>query len=286
LERLSVRQRPVLDDEKGDRMKIVRFAKNRAMKYGVLNEDEIVAVSGSPFPHPGRPGDSPRLTNETHNPKNVVFLAPCLPSKIVAVGLNYRKHAEERNVPIPDHPLIFLKPSTSVIGTEGKIIYPGASKRVDYEGELAVVIGRKAKAVDRTRAKEYIWGYTCLNDVSARQEMADDAGQVTRSKSYDTFAPIGPWIETDISPDDLRIETYLNGKAVQSARTNDLIFPVDVLVSFISGVMTLLPGDVISTGTPSGTGTPEGAGAMKAGDIVEVRIEGIGTLRNYVVEQK
>lgn len=268
-------------------MKIVRFAKNRAIKYGVLNnEDEIVAVSGSPFPHPRRPGDSPRLTNETHNPRNVVFLAPCLPSKIVAVGLNYRKHAEERNAPIPDHPLIFLKPSTSVIGTEGKIIYPRASKRVDYEGELAVVIGRKAKAVDRTTAKEYILGYTCLNDVSARQEMADDAGQVTRSKSYDTFSPIGPWIETDVSPDDLKIETYLNGKVVQSARTNDLIFPVDLLVSFISGVMTLLPGDVISTGTPSGTGIPEGPGAMKPGDVVEVRIEGVGTLRNYIVEQR
>ena len=157
---------------------------------------------------------------------------------------------------------------------------------MDYEGELAVVIGRKAKAINRAGAKEYIWGYTCLNDVSARQEMADDAGQVSRSKSYDTFAPMGPWIDTDVSPGNLKIETYLNGEVVQSARTNDLIFPVDLLVSFISSVMTLLPGDVISTGTPSGTGTPEGPGAMKPGDVVEVRIEGIGTLRNYIVEEK
>ena len=267
-------------------MKIVRFASNRAIKYGVLKVDEITAMEGSPFTYLRRPGGFPPLTDKIYSLKDVRLLAPCLPSKIVAVGLNYRKHAQERNVPIPDHPLIFLKPSTSVIGTEGKIVYPRASKRVDYEGELAAVIGRKAKAIDRAGAKEYILGYTCLNDVSARQEMADDAGQVSRSKSYDTFAPMGPWIDTDISPGNLKIETYLNGEVVQSARTNDLIFPVDLLVSFISGVMTLLPGDVISTGTPSGTGTPEGPGAMKPGDVVEVRIEGIGTLRNYIVEEK
>ncbi|MCK4579806.1 MAG: fumarylacetoacetate hydrolase family protein [Dehalococcoidia bacterium] len=267
-------------------MKIVRFASNRAIKYGVLKGDEITAMEGSPFTYLRRPGGFPPLTDKIYSLKDVRLLAPCLPSKIVAVGLNYRKHAQERNVPIPDHPLIFLKPSTSVIGTEGKIVYPRASTRVDYEGELAVVIGRKAKAIDRAGAKEYILGYACLNDVSARQEMADDAGQVSRSKSYDTFAPRGPWIDTDVSPDNLKIETYLNGEVVQSARTNDLIFPVDLLVSFISSVMTLLPGDVISTGTPSGTGTPEGPGAMKPGDVVEVRIEGIGTLRNYIVEEK
>ncbi len=267
-------------------MKIVRFASNRAIKYGVLKGDQISAMEGSPFTYLRKQGGFPRLTDKTYRLKDVRLLAPCLPSKIVAVGLNYRKHAQERKVPIPDHPLIFLKPSTSVIGTEGKIVYPRVSKRVDYEGELAVVIGRKAKAIDRAGAKEYILGYTCLNDVSARQEMADDGGQVSRSKSYDTFAPMGPWIDTDVSPDNLKIETYLNGKVVQSARTNDLIFPVDLLLSFISGAMTLLPGDVISTGTPSGTGTPEGPGAMKPGDIVEVRIEGIGTLRNYIVEEK
>jgi 2-keto-4-pentenoate hydratase/2-oxohepta-3-ene-1,7-dioic acid hydratase in catechol pathway len=197
----------------------------------------------------------------------------------VAVGLNYRSHAEEFKLQIPSVPLIFLKPSTAVIGPEDKIVYPTVSKRVDYEGELAVVIGRKAKAVDRAMAKEFILGYTCLNDVSARYEQRDD-GQWTRAKGYDTFAPIGPYIETEVSPDDLKIETYLNGDLRQSTRTSDLIFPVDMLLSFISNIMTLLPGDVIATGTPSGIGP------MKPGDVVEVTIENIGTLRNYVGEQK
>ena len=150
---------------------------------------------------------------------------------------------------------------------------------MDYEGELAVVIGRKARAVDRSIAKDYILGYTCLNDVSARYEQRDD-GQWTRAKSYDTFAPIGPYIVNDISPHDLKLETYLNGELRQSTRTSDLIFPVDMLVSFISNIMTLLPGDVIATGTPSGIGP------MKPGDVIEVKIENIGTLRNYVVEQR
>lgn len=267
-------------------MKIVRFRVNRAIKYGVLEDEKIREMLGTPYGYFRRPVRPFRLTETTYELKEVRLLAPCLPSKIVAVGLNYRSHAMERNLPIPDHPLIFLKPSTTVIGPEDDIVYPKVSKRVDYEGELAVVIGRKAKAVDKARAKEYILGYTCCNDISARQEMQDDRGLATRSKSYDTFAPIGPCIETDISPDDLKLELYQNGELRQSARTNDLIFPVDALVSFISNAMTLLPGDVISTGTPSGTGSPSGPGPMQPGDTVELRIEGIGTLRNYVVAQE
>jgi 2-keto-4-pentenoate hydratase/2-oxohepta-3-ene-1,7-dioic acid hydratase in catechol pathway len=173
-------------------------------------------------------------------------------------------------------PLIFLKPSTAVIGPDDEIILPKLSKRVDYEGELGVVIGRKAKDVPQDRAKDYVLGYTCVNDVSERYAQKED-GQWTRAKGYDTFAPIGPWVETDVVPDDLRVETYLNGELRQSARTGDLIFSVAELISFISGVMTLLPGDIIATGTPSGIGR------MNPGDIVEVRIEGIGTLRNFVV---
>ncbi len=260
-------------------MKILRFAINRAIKYGVLEDDRIRVMLGTPYSHFRRSGSSFRLTGSTCKLEEVRILAPCLPSKIVALGLNYRSHAEETKLPIPSVPLIFLKPSTAVIGPEDKIVYPKVSKRVDYEGELAVIIGRKARAVDRARAEEYILGYTCLNDVSARYEQRDD-GQWTRAKSYDTFAPIGPYIETVISPDDLKLETYLNGELRQSARTSDLIFPVDTLVSFISNIMTLLPGDVIATGTPSGIGP------MKPGDTIEVRIENIGTLRNYVVEQK
>ncbi len=259
-------------------MKILRFAINRTIKYGVLEDDRIRVMLNTPYSYFRKSSSSLRLAESAYKLDEVRLLAPCLPSKIVALGLNYRSHAEETKLQIPSVPLIFLKPSTAVIGPEDNIVYPEVSKRVDYEGELAVVIGRKAKAVDKAKTKEYILGYTCLNDVSARYEQRDD-GQWTRAKSYDTFAPIGPYIETDISPDDLKLETYLNGELRQSTRTSDLIFPVDVLVSFISNIMTLLPGDVIATGTPSGIGP------MKPGDVVEVRIEGIGTLRNYVVAQ-
>ena len=260
-------------------MKILRFAINRTIKYGVLEDDSISVIRGTPYNHPSRPYISLALTGDRYKLSEVRLLAPCHPSKIVAVGLNYRKHAEEFKLPIPPVPLIFLKPSTAAIGPEDKIIHPESSRRVDYEGELAVVIRRKASAVSRAKAGEYILGYTCLNDVSARQEQKDDV-QWTRAKSYDTFAPIGPYIETDISPDDLKLETYLNGELRQSARTRDLIFPVDFLVSFISSIMTLLPGDVIATGTPSGVGQ------VKPGDVVEIKIEGIGILKNQVAAKK
>jgi len=176
-------------------------------------------------------------------------------------------------------PLIFLKPSTAVIGPDDKIILPRTSRRVDYEGELAAVIGREAKDVPQNQAKDYVLGYTCFDDVSERYFQKED-GQWTRAKSFDTFAPMGPWIETEIDPNDLKLETYLNGELRQSARTSDLIFGIAELVSFISSVMTLLPGDVIASGTTSGIGR------MNPGDIVEVRIEKIGNLRNFVVAQK
>jgi 2-keto-4-pentenoate hydratase/2-oxohepta-3-ene-1,7-dioic acid hydratase in catechol pathway len=197
----------------------------------------------------------------------------------VCLGLNYRKHAEETGLPIPSLPLIFLKPPSAVIGPDDNIVLPRDYKRVDYEGELGIVIGRRAKDVAKSEAKDYVLGYTCFNDVSERHAQSSD-GQWARAKGFDTFAPIGPWVETEVSPDDLKLETYLNGEIRQSARTSDLIFGVAELVSFISGVMTLLPGDVIATGTPSGIGP------MKPGDVVEVSIERIGTLRNYVVAQK
>jgi len=182
-------------------------------------------------------------------------------------------------MPIPSVPLIFLKPSTAVIGHNDKIVLPSFSRRVDYEGELGVVIGRRAKDVLQDKVRDYILGYTCINDVSERHIQKED-GQWTRAKSFDTFAPVGPWIETEIEPDDLKPETYLNGELRQSACTSDLIFGVDDLVSFISSVMTLLPGDIISTGTPSGIGR------INPGDVVEVRIDKIGNLRNFVVSQK
>jgi len=174
--------------------------------------------------------------------------------------------------------LIFLKPSTAIIGPGETIVLPRFSRRVDYEGELGVVIGRQAKDVPEDEAGEYILGYTCFNDVTERTIQGED-GQWTRAKSYDTFAPIGPWIETDLDPSDLSIETRLNGELRQSARTSDLIFGVFQLVSFISEVMTLLPGDVIATGTPSGIGP------VSDRDVVEVSIDNIGTLTNSVASR-
>ncbi len=210
--------------------------------------------------------------------KDVKFLSPTRPTKIVAVGLNYRAHAEEMGKPIPEEPLIFLKPSTAVISNKMKIVLPKMSDRVDYEGELAVVIGRKCRKVSPEEAKEYILGYSCFNDVTARDLQKKDV-QYTRAKSFDTFGPYGPWINTDIDPIGLRIETRVNGEVRQRGNTEDMIFSPFELVSFVSQIMTLLPGDVISTGTPPGVGP------LNPDDRVEVEIEGIGTLINYVVPE-
>jgi len=229
----------------------------------------------SPFAGFIGPGRLFPLDGSSYTLDGVKLLVPCLPSRVVGVGLNYHSHSVEFKSPPSSEPLIFLKPSTAVIGPGENIIYPPGATRVDYEGELGVVIGRRAKQVSRERAKDYVLGYVCVNDVTERDIQKRD-GQWTRAKGFDTFAPLGPWIETDADPDNLKIETRLNGKLCQSARTNELIFGVSRLVEFISGVMTLLPGDVIATGTPAGIGP------MKPGDVVEVTIEMIGALRNYV----
>ncbi len=260
-------------------MRIVRFEAEGGSGYGVLEENAIRGLRGSPFTDSGVGGGSLGFDGKTYDAGKVKLLAPCNPSKLVCLGVNYRSHAEETGLPLPGLPLIFLKPSTAVIGPEENIVLPQLPKRrVDYEAELGVVIGRRAKDVAKEKVDEYVLGYTCVNDVSERYAQRDD-GQWTRAKSFDTFAPIGPWIETDIRRDDLKIESYLNGEVRQSGRTSDLIFSVAELVSFISGIMTLLPGDVIATGTPSGIGR------MNPGDVIEIRIEGIGTLRNFVVDR-
>jgi 2-keto-4-pentenoate hydratase/2-oxohepta-3-ene-1,7-dioic acid hydratase in catechol pathway len=250
-------------------MKIVRFNVRGKAGYGILDGDTVSVITGSPY---GRI----RMTDRTYNLNEVKLLAPCKPSKIVALGVNYRSHGEEMSHRIPTEPLIFIKPATSVIGPEDNIVYPESSERVDYEGELGVVIKKKTYKVSIKDAARYILGYTCLNDVTARDIQARDK-QWTRSKGFDTFCPIGPGIETELDPGNLRLETRLNGEIRQQTTTGDLIFPVYELVSFISNVMTLLPGDVIATGTTSGIGP------MQPGDTVAVTIEGIGTLRNYVV---
>uniref|UniRef100_A0A7C3ZQ89 FAA hydrolase family protein n=1 Tax=Archaeoglobus fulgidus TaxID=2234 RepID=A0A7C3ZQ89_ARCFL len=207
----------------------------------------------------------------------VKFLPPVTPSKIIAVGLNYIDHAEELKMPVPDEPILFMKPSTAVIGHEDCIILPHISQRVDYEGELAVVIAKDCRNVPETRAGDYILGYTCFNDVTARDLQAKD-GQWTRAKSFDTFAPLGPYIVSIDDPSKLGIQTRVNGRVVQKSNTSNLIFDVFQLVSFVSSVMTLKAGDVIATGTPAGVGM------LKNGDVVEVEIEKIGVLRNHAVK--
>ena len=259
-------------------MRIVRFATSGQVRYDLLDHTTVLGLQCSPFERPGVSDRPPLLDEMAYKLSDVRLLCPCTPSKVVCLGLNYRSHAREISMPVPDAPIIFLKPSTAVIGPDEPIVLPHMSRRVDYEGELGVVIGKQAKDVAREEAGRYILGYTCFNDVTERMVQRED-GQWTRAKSYDTFAPLGPWIETDLDPGDVGIETYLNGVLKQSGRTSDLVFGVDYLLSFISKVMTLLPGDVIATGTPSGIGP------MNAGDAVEVRITPIGTLKNRVVPQ-
>lgn len=257
-------------------MRIVRFVSQGKVKYGLLRDNFVQGLRDNPFNH-FMYSQSPFVPDgSTYKLEEVKLCAPCLPSKIVGVGLNYRSHAEEGKGTLPSVPMIFLKPSTAAIGPDDQIVLKHASNRVDYEGELGVVIGKEAKDVPEGKAMEYVMGYTCINDVSDRDAHRED-NQPTRGKGYDTFAPFGPWIETEIDPDDLKIETYLNGELRQSARTSELIFKIPKLISFISEVMTLLPEDIIATGTPSG------GGQMKPGDVVEVRIEKIGRLRNLVV---
>ena len=209
----------------------------------------------------------------------VTLLAPCEPTKIVALGLAELPGPHPGvGHPPPEEPLIFMKPSTTVIGPDEDIRYPAMSRRVDYEAELAVVIGRTCRHVKEEDFRDYVLGYTAINDVTARDLQKKD-GQFTRSKSFDTFVPSGPWIETAIpDPDNIRtVEAYLNGERRQHGHTGNMVFGVAAQVSFISRIMTLLPGDVIATGTPAGIGP------MAPGDVVEIRVEGVGTLRNRVV---
>jgi len=254
-------------------MKIYRYKYKNKIEWGVLREETLFPIKSSPF-------KQFKIKGEGVSVSRVSLLAPAEPTKIVAVGANYRNHAQEMGRPLPEEPLLFLKPPSAVIGPNDIIVYPRMAKRVDYEGELAVVIKKKAQNLgDKERVEDYILGYTCLNDVTARDLQQKD-GQFTRSKSFDTFAPFGPCIATDIDPSRLRLKTFLNGKLRQSSSTKNLIFPVSFLVRFISRIMTLNPGDIISTGTPAGIGP------MSPGDRVDVQIEGIGTLSNTVMKIK
>ncbi len=253
-------------------MKFIRFSSENYSKSGILkNESDVVEVRGDMY------GEYEE-TNNIYKLDEIKILPPSSPSKIICVGLNYRDHAEEMNRQLPEAPMLFMKPNTAVIAHNEEIVYPShMSKRVDYEGELAIVIGREARMVEEQDAENYIFGYTCINDITARDLQKIDI-QFTRGKGFDTFAPFGPFIETEISPDNLGIKTLLNNEVKQNSNTGNLIFKVKTLVSFISKIMTLLPGDIIATGTPAGIGP------VKPGDRLEVRIEGIGSLVNYVAE--
>lgn len=250
-------------------MRFVRFAIGSTIGYGLLESDgKIRAITTTPF----LPWEA---TGELFEADHVRILAPVLPSKIVAVGLNYGSHAEETGMPLPTEPMLFMKPTTAVIGPDEAIKLPPQSRRVDYEAELAVVMGKAARNVEEARAADVILGYTCANDVTARDLQAKDV-QFTRAKGFDTFCPLGPHVETDVDPSGLDIVCRVNGEVKQKGNTSDLVFGPSALVAFISSVMTLLPGDVILTGTPAGIGP------LAGGDVVEVELSRIGVLRNTV----
>ncbi len=252
-------------------MKIVRYrtTSSTTPHYGILRDGYIRDIVADPFE------GMIVGTSETHPLEEIRLLAPCTPTKIVALGLNYRDHAKELGMSLPDEPLIFLKPPSAVIGPQDAIRIPDMSHQVEHEAELAVVIGKRTRDIAPEKAAESILGYTCLNDVTARDLQKKDV-QFTRSKGFDTFCPFGPWIETEIDPSDMGITCVVNGVTRQDSRTSLLIHPVREIVSFISRIMTLEPGDIIATGTP------RGVGPLAPGDTVTVAIEGIGELTNTV----
>ena len=251
-------------------MRWVRFELEGTCRYGRIEDDHIVELSGS-FLEEAAPTERKLPLSEAR------LLSPVLPGKVVCVGKNYAGHIREMGGEQPEEPCLFIKPTSSVIGPNDEIRYPAMSSRVDYEAELAAVIGRRLRHATPGEAADAVFGFTCMNDVTARDLQKRD-GQWTRAKGFDTFCPIGPWIEDEVDPSDLEISALLNGELKQQSRTSLLIHKTFDLLSFISRVMTLLPGDVVATGTP------EGIGPMRPGDTIEVRIEGIGTLRNKVVK--
>lgn len=238
--------------------------------WAIVDGDAIRQIDGTPF-------GVYTLTGRVIPLPRAKLLAPVEPSKVIAVGLNYLDHARELKMAVPKEPILFMKPATAAVGPGDAILYPEMSKRVDYEAELVIVIKEQAKYVPQNEAGRYIVGYTCGNDVTAR-DLQNRDGQWTRCKGFDTFCPLGPWIETELDPSDVKVEAVLNGEVRQSSSTTNLIFDTNFLVSFVSRVMTLLPGDVIMTGTPFGVGP------MEPGDEIEVRVEGIGSLINKVVK--
>jgi 2-keto-4-pentenoate hydratase/2-oxohepta-3-ene-1,7-dioic acid hydratase in catechol pathway len=252
-------------------VRLVRFRSGDRIATGSLADGFVRPLRGTFF-------EDPVPTGEEIPVDQVRFLAPVIPSKVVCIGKNYPEHAEEMGGQVPEEPIIFLKPSTAVIGPGDASPRPAWTERVVHAGELGIVIGRLAREVRIEQAAQVILGYTCGNDVTARDLQAKD-GQWTRAKGFDGFCPLGPWVQTELNPADVAVECRVNGETRQSARTSQLAFGPGELIEFISRVMTLLPGDVILTGTPAGVGP------LQVGDRVEVEVEGIGVLENEVVER-
>ncbi len=252
-------------------IKFVKYkTQDNSEHFGLLNnESNFIEIEGDIF-------TSYKITNKIIKPDKVKILPPVIPSKIIAAGLNYKDHAKELKMEIPDEPIIFIKTPNTIIGHMDKIIYPEMSNQVDYEAELAIIIKNNIKNIDEDMVDANILGYTCLNDITARDLQKKD-GQWTRAKCFDTFAPIGPFITKDINPDRVKIQLYLNGELKQNSNTSNFIFKTKKLVSFISKIMTINRGDIITTGTPAGVGP------LKRGDKVEVEIENIGRLTNFVI---
>jgi len=250
-------------------MRIARFSDNGMPKYGVVDGPELAVLSGHPLV------DGYETSGERVAIKEVKLLSPTLPSKIVCIGMNYSAHAKEIGQDVPDEPLMFFKPNTAVIGPGDQIHLPHQSQKVELEIELAVVIGKLTKNVSVTEAAEHVWGYTVGNDVTARDLQFSDL-QWARSKGFDTFCPIGPWIETEFDAEDQVIESRVNGEVRQKATLADMNFKPLELVSYVSENVTLLPGDVIVTGSPAGISK------IDSGDVIECEIEGVGTLINPV----
>ena len=249
-------------------MKIARFSTGEDPQFGIVDDDELVVLAGDPMFH------GYETTGERVKLADARLLAPVIPrSKVVCIGMNFAAHVQTMQYDGPQNPLIFLKPNTAVIGPDEPIILPPVDGRITHEGELVVVIGAVAKRVKKENWRDVVFGYTIGNDVSARDVMFAD-GQWARAKGFDTFAPIGPYIETELDPSNLDIATFVDGEPRRAGNTRDMIYGVPEIIEFVSDAWTLLPGDIIMTGTP------DGLGGFTDGQTVEITIEGIGTLRN------
>jgi 2-keto-4-pentenoate hydratase/2-oxohepta-3-ene-1,7-dioic acid hydratase in catechol pathway len=264
--------------EREGHMRIVRFTNaSSPAQYGIVEGDEIAVATGDPIKGLKRTGASVPLAG-------VKLLAPIEPVNVLCIGQNYKAHVEEGGANLPKAPILFMKTTTSVIGPNEPIIIPKiAPTEIDYEAELALVIGKTARHVPESRALEYVLGYTCAHDVSARDCQRND-GQWVRAKSFETFCPIGPWLETELNPLDVRVQGRLNGQTMQDAKTSLMIFSIPFLISYLSRGMTLLPGTLLLTGTPAGVGFARKPPVfLKAGDVFEVDVEGVGVLRNPMI---